>query len=388
MTNRNFDGLNATLIHQLKKKIEELNEEKEKLQTIFDSANDGILIADIKSKRFYYGNKAICRMTGYNLDELKNRGILDIHPKKDLPYVLDQFKKQAMKKIDVAKEIPVKRKNGEVFYVDINSSPITISGKAYLLGIFRDITEKKKAEEALRNSEWKYRILIENAGDLIYLIGRNYNVLSLNSAAARLWGKKPEEIVGKSIFGIFPKDIASHYSSSLKRVFEKGKSMASESEMAVGGRKFWISANLNPIKDNEGKVIAVMGITRDITERKRIEDALRESEEKFRAIFENAGEGILVADAKTKKLTLANQAICKILGYKEKELLKLKVNDIHPKKDLPHVMEQFKKQLQKKMLTANLPVLRKDRKVIFCNITATPLIIKGKECIAGFFLKK
>jgi PAS domain S-box-containing protein len=158
--------------------------------------------------------------------------------------------------------------------------------------------------------------------------------------------------------------------------------------MIVNGKEFWINTSLNPVKDEMGNVTAVVGITRDITERKRAENALKESEEKFRAIFENAGEGIIVADAKTKKFTFANPAIYRILGYKEKELLKLKVNDIHPKKDLPRVMEQFKKQLQKKILSANLPVLRKDKKVIFCNITATPLIINGKECIVGFFLKK
>ena len=95
-----------------------------------------------------------------------------------------------------------------------------------------------------------------------------------------------------------------------------------------------------------------------------------------------------MADAKTKKFAFANPAICRILGYKEKELLKLKVNDIHPKKDLPHVMGEFKKQLQKKILTSNLPVLRKDKKVIFCNITATPLMINGKAYLAGFFLEK
>ena len=135
---------------------------------------------------------------------------------------------------------------------------------------------------------------------------------------------------------------------------------------------------LKAIAERIGKVI----------ERIDAKQELKESEEKFRAIFDNAGEGILIADAKTKQFTFANPRICKILGYKEKEMLKLKVNDIHPKKDLPNVMEQFKKQLQKKILTSNLPVLRKDKKIIFCDITATPLIIKGKEYLAGFFLEK
>ena len=81
--------------------------------------------------------------------------------------------------------------------------------------------------------------------------------------------------------------------------------------------------------------------------RKKIEE-LRVSEEKFRSIFENAIEGILVADAKTRKFVFANPQICTLTGYSKKELLKIGVEDIHPQKDLPHVLSEFTKQLKRK----------------------------------------
>jgi PAS domain S-box-containing protein len=399
MTKRNFDGLNATLIHQLKKKIGELNDEKEKLKVIFDNANDGILVADMESKKFYTGNKTICKMLGYSLGKLKNLGILDIHSKKDLPHVMSQFKLQSMKKIGVAKDIPVKRKDGSIFYADINSSPIIINERPCLLGIFRDVTEKKKAEEALKEekeryaqlfeqsndaiilttmegrmfgankkfeemtgfsekeiinkrivefmppterqknkykfiecikkgeiefdtrtltktrgfremnikakvlningkpfiqaiardvtekkkaeealkeNEEKYRILIENTTDMIYMIDKNNKVLSLNKSAARLFGKKSKEIAGSSLFKLFPKQIAAHFVKGIQTTFKTGKNQISETKMIAKGKERWISANLSPIT-SEGKIVAVMGITRDLTERRKIEEKLRQT---------------------------------------------------------------------------------------------------------------
>lgn len=278
---KNFQCLNTTLVHQLKKKIEELNDEKEKLKVIFDNANDGILIADIENKKFYIGNRAICKMLGYSLSELKNLGILDIHPKKDLPYVMSQFKLQSAKEIDIAKNIPVKRKDGNIFYADINSSPITINGKNYLMGLFRDVTEKKRAEEKLKESEEKYRTLVENAGDFIYLIDKNNKVLSLNIAAARLFRKEPKEVLNKSIFELFPKEMAIHFSKNIKKVLKTGKSQISETKLAANGKILWISANLTPVRDYAGEIVSVLGITRDLTERKMTEEKLEQQKEKY-----------------------------------------------------------------------------------------------------------
>jgi PAS domain S-box-containing protein len=133
-----------------RKKVEEtLRISEEKFRAIFDNANDGMLLADVNTKTFYTGNNSICRMLGYSLEEIKKLGVTDIHPKGDLPYVLGQFERQTRREITVAKDLPVKRKDGSVFYADVNTSLVTLAGKTYLLGIFRDITERKKADTEL-----------------------------------------------------------------------------------------------------------------------------------------------------------------------------------------------------------------------------------------------
>ena len=139
------DFLSHIIQHRRTEK--EIKASEAKFRTIFDSANDGILLADMESKKFHSGNAMICRMLGYSQEEIKDLGVMDIHPEKDVPFVIEQFEKQSRREIDIARNLPVKRKDGSVFYTDVNSSPITLEGKQYLIGVFRDVTERKRAEE-------------------------------------------------------------------------------------------------------------------------------------------------------------------------------------------------------------------------------------------------
>ncbi len=122
-------------------------------RAIFDNASDGILLTDEATTKFYIGNNAICQMLGYGLEEIKNLNIKDIHPKEELLYVIGQFERQARREIVLAEGIPVKRKDGSVFYADVNTSLATLAGKTHLIGLFRDITERKQAKEDLQKAK-------------------------------------------------------------------------------------------------------------------------------------------------------------------------------------------------------------------------------------------
>lgn len=137
-------------ITERKRLEEELKESEQRFRTIFDKNTDGMIVADIENKKFCFANPMICRMLGYGEDELGNLGVMDIHTAEDLPYVFEEFERQARKEVTIAENIPVKRKDGTVFYADITASPVILGGKEYLIGTFRDITERKLAEEAIR----------------------------------------------------------------------------------------------------------------------------------------------------------------------------------------------------------------------------------------------
>jgi len=123
---------------------------EEVLRCIFNNSNDGIIASDVTTKKILFGNRTICRMLGYTYEELEfsTLRIKDIHPQKDLPAVMEAFDKLMRKEIKIAPNIPVQRKDGSVFYVDISLFPIKVENNAACLAsIFRDTTERKQAEE-------------------------------------------------------------------------------------------------------------------------------------------------------------------------------------------------------------------------------------------------
>ena len=127
------------------------DESNRHFKTIFDHIADGVVLADTESKRFYLANPAFCRMLGYSADEIRQMGLTDIHPEASLPLVLEEFGKQMRKEQSLARDIPARRKDGSLLYADINAFPITISGRTYLMGVFHDITELKRARRELED---------------------------------------------------------------------------------------------------------------------------------------------------------------------------------------------------------------------------------------------
>ncbi len=125
---------------------------------------------------------------------------------------------------------------------------------------------------------------------------------------------------------------------------------------------------------------------RDITQRVQAEAAIRDSEQRFKAIFDNAADGIILVDTQTRKFSLTNQAMCEMLGYTSEELATMEVADIHPAEDLPCVFEKFKKQALGEMKTAeSLPVKRKDGSVLYADISVFFIPLAEKTFMGGFF---
>jgi PAS domain S-box-containing protein len=154
----------------LQQEIRKREESEGMLNAIFNQAKDGILVADARTKRFLTGNKTICGMLGYSPEEIKNLGVGDIHPKEHLPGVIEIFDRQATREIELAPEVPVIRKDGTIFFADIKASPARIGDKTYLIGIFRDVSEKKDFEEKVRKTQ-----RLEAIGTLAGGIAHDFN---------------------------------------------------------------------------------------------------------------------------------------------------------------------------------------------------------------------
>jgi PAS domain S-box-containing protein len=127
-----------------------LRESEEKLRSIFEGTLDGIVLADAETRMLANGNQTAYQMLGYSEEEFSRLSIEDIHPPQDRSRVMAQFEKLLKKEIELAPDIPVLRKNGSVFYADIKGSPVSFGGKIYLVGLFRDITERKRTEARIQ----------------------------------------------------------------------------------------------------------------------------------------------------------------------------------------------------------------------------------------------
>lgn len=191
-------------ITERKKSEEKLKEyEEEKFKVVFDSANDGMVLVDTATKKFSLGNKAFCKLLGYGSEEIKSLALADIHTKEDLPYVMDKFEKQMKGELTVAADIPVKRKDGSIFYADINSSLITIGGKKLVLGIFRDITERKEAEMLQRESNEKFLMAFQTAPYAITITRpEDAKFIEVNDAFSAITGFTREEALSSSAIGL------------------------------------------------------------------------------------------------------------------------------------------------------------------------------------------
>jgi formate hydrogenlyase transcriptional activator len=138
---------------QTRSEIEEtLRASERTLKTVFESATDGILVAKVKTGRFVMANGAMCRMLGCSAKGIKDLCVADIHPVESLDHVRLQFEKQVRGETSLAPDIPVKRRDGSVFFADVNSAPLELDGRKHLLGVFRDVTARKHAEMELRNA--------------------------------------------------------------------------------------------------------------------------------------------------------------------------------------------------------------------------------------------
>jgi len=263
---------------------EALKESEERYRSLVNNVQLGIVRSTPGPPgRILEVNPAMEEITGYSRDELLAMDIRELYVHLEERKTL--LEELASAKGMVTRELHWRKKDGsEIVVLD---TVITVRDDAgqvlHFDAIIEDITERRRAEEALRESEEKYRTLVENATDFIYMIDADDRILSLNQSAARLLGKEPEKLIGKKVFGIFPPEMATRFAEEFKLTFKTGKTIMASDRLEVGGKELWASSSLSPIRNDSGEVVAVMGVTRDISEQKRMEKELQEKNEQLDA---------------------------------------------------------------------------------------------------------
>ncbi|MCZ7402801.1 MAG: PAS domain S-box protein [Candidatus Methanoperedens sp.] len=184
-----------------------------------------------------------------------------------------------------------------------------------LRGTLQDITQRKRAEEAQKKSEQRYRILAEGAHDSIFIIERNNRIRYLNSFGAKQLGLMPEEIMGRRLIEFFPIEQFERMKNNLQKVFQTGEPLSIEDTLTYQNRKHWEDTWLMPIKDTAGEVDAVMGITRDITDRKLAEEELKKHRDHLEELVNERTNEVRHAKEEAERANMAKTNFLQTMSH-------------------------------------------------------------------------
>jgi PAS domain S-box-containing protein len=256
-----------------------------------------------------------------------------------------------------------------ISFLIISYISATISYKIILLPI---LEQSRDREQALLESKDRYRQLIFNVAQAIAAMDRNGKIFFINEATAQILGGKVEDFLNKTIWDIFPKEIADERFESAKKVMDSGQGHVFEINVRIKNDYRWFRLNTQPIRNSEEQVFSILNIATDITDRKLTELALIESEKTLNSIFRAAPVGIgLVMNRIIKKV---NDRLCQITGYSKEELIDKSARMLYPTDEDYEFVGREKYDQIKRLGTGTVETRwkRKDGVIIDVLLSSTP----------------
>jgi PAS domain S-box-containing protein len=284
---------------------------------LIDQSNDGIFVHDSETGRILDVNETGCRLLGYSREELLHLSPTDFDPTMQDPSRWAESLRQVRAAGSLTLETQHQRKDGTRYDVEVSVSHTTHDHTEYLIAVVRDITERKQAQAALRASEVKYAIVADNTYDWEFWLSPEGRFLYTSPSCERITGHTPAEFEADPdlmLRLIHPEDRAAFKAHRCHAL--KGRHQ-SEHEFRIvrpDGTQRWIGHVCGPARDESGRFLGVRGSNRDITERKQAEEALRESEQKFRSLAEGSPDNIIRYDTQ-RRLLYVNRNVEVSLGF-------------------------------------------------------------------------
>ena len=365
---------------------EALNHSLSLLEGTLESTIDGILVVDQNGKIQKFNKKFIelWRIPEFIIKTRNDDAALNYvlsqlkYPENFINKVKELYKDTMAESIDL-----LEFKDGRVF--ERFSRPQLVGNKAVgRVWSFRDITDKKIAEEALIESEKKFRTVVEEAAEIVFTVDTQGYFTYVNTAGLKASGYSLDELKQLKYIDLIESDYKQRVKSNyLKQYLERSELSTTEYPIKTkSGEIKWFNQNARLIIENDD-VIGFYAIARDTTERRVVEEALRESEEKFRALFETSTEGILVADADENNI-LVNPRIAEMTGYSVDELMKMNFQQLIPPHELKNHSEKHENRRQGNSEIYERKLLRKDGSVIWTLVSAAPILNKEGKYNGSF----
>ncbi len=381
-----------------RKQAEEVLRKSEiKYRNLFEKARVGMFRNRIDGSEILEVNEELTRIMGYSREELlgKPATIWWVHPeqRKEMIYCLKQEGFISDFEFDAL------AKDGSIRTVLVSLTMYPSEG--YLEGSFIDITERKRVEEALKQSEQKLRSVIYGSPIPTFVIGNDHKVILWNRALEKCTGLKAEEIIGTNqhwkafydrerpcmadlmVDGRI-EEISQWYTGKYKKseLVEEGYEATDYFPLLGEGGK-WLYFTAVAIKDTQGNLVGAMEKLEDITERRRAEEALKESEEKYRDLVDNQGEGVVSADLE-ERIVFANPAADRIFGVSPGGLIDRNLSEFTVPEQFNIIQAQTDKRREGIRSSYEVEIIRPDGEKRFVLITAAPRYDRNGAFIGTF----
>jgi diguanylate cyclase (GGDEF)-like protein/PAS domain S-box-containing protein len=375
-------------ITERKQSEETLAKSEERYRTIMDETHDDYFEVDLAGN-YTFVNDAFCRSVAYTAEELIGMNYKVTNASDDVERIYKAFNQVYLTGQPI-KALTTKfvRKDGSYGVGELSAFPMR-NEKGEIVGfrgVSHDVTERVRMEEALRRSEERYRTIMDETHDDYFEVDLAGNHTFVNDAYCRSAGYTMEELIGMNYRGTTASDDVEIIYKAFKQVYLTGqptkaitfKFVRKDGSSGVG------ELVALPLRNEKGEIIGFRGVSHDVSERVRMEEALRRSEEKYRTILEEIEEGYYEIN-RAGNITFVNEAACRQFGRSEEELIGMNYREYVPKEDIKGVFKAWNKVYRTGEPLQSYPfvIVRKDGTQIFLENSVSPLRDKGGKII-GF----
>jgi len=294
-----------------------LRESNQELEAIYNETSDGLVIADVGNRAIVRVNAAACRMFGYAPKALTALSPWDLHPLEERRRSLEQFGAIVAGRLRLLEGIPCRRADGTVFFADISAQSITYGGRTAILGFYRDISERRQAEEALKSSEARFRRVFNGTYDAIFLHDEDGGIIDVNDKALELYGVRRDEAAAFSLERDYSaEDNPADRLHTFWREVMAGQDRFFEwkARRPHDGSVFYVEVYLRRL-DLAGRPVILANV-RDVTERKRVLAALAARQEEISALNRDLADRVREETEKNrqKDILLLNRTRLAAMG--------------------------------------------------------------------------
>jgi len=280
-----------------KKKEADLRESEDRFRTLFDNLTDAVFVAEPEGRRLVDCNASACTLLGKTRDEILGMDATQLHPEDRVEQTMRDFEDHARGDRKVV-ESEVVHKDGSRIPVEINSSMAVIKGETMVIGLFRDVSEHYMADQALRESEERYRTLVETTPVAVSVSDMKGRFLYVSDRAVELSGHdSPADLVGRNSFETVHPDDRDRAMAEFAGIMEHGNMWGMEFRLLrKDGSSYLAQINASALRSSGGEVNAIIMTLRDITDERESQDRVEASERKYRSLFDSMNEGAALHD--------------------------------------------------------------------------------------------